>query len=207
MHGRRSERERALYRTALTRGGLFRLDEAEALGFSRRAATYRVERGEWERVGRGIYRLAFAPRSPDEDLVRIALWAQNPWGPVAFSHETALQLHDLSDLVPDRHHLTVPRRFDRKPPTGVSLHRSDLAPDDLEERPGYLVTSPLRTLIDVARSPRIAPEHLDAALGQALERGLVRKGRLVEAAEKLPAATRRRLTKALSAAESRRAGT
>jgi len=37
MHERRSERERALYQTALTRGGLFRLDEVEALGFSRLA--------------------------------------------------------------------------------------------------------------------------------------------------------------------------
>ena len=206
MHERRSERERVLYQTALTRGGLFRLDEAEALGFSRRVAAYRVERGEWERVGRGIYRLVFAPRSPDEDLVRIALWAHNPWGPVAFSHETALLIHDLSDLVPDRHHLTVPRRFDRKPPTGVSLHRSDLAPDDLEERTGYLVTSPLRTLLDIARSPRIAPEHLEVALAQVLERGLVRMSRLEEAAKGLPAAARKRLAKALAAVDFQRTG-
>ena len=59
MQGDRSERERALYRTALMRGGLFRLDEAKALGFTRRVALYRVKRSEWERVGRGIYRLAF----------------------------------------------------------------------------------------------------------------------------------------------------
>jgi len=153
----RPEQERALYRIALVRGGLFRLDEAKGLGFNRRAASYRVKRGEWERVGRGIYRLAFAPRSPDEDLVRIALWAQNPWWPAAFSHGTALYVHGLSDLVPDRHHLTVPRRFDRKPPTGVGLHRSDLAPDDLEERTGYPVTAPREhssTLRGVRALPR-----------------------------------------------------
>jgi len=181
------------------RGGLFRLDEARALGFTRRVASYRVKRGEWERVGRGIYRLAFAPRSPDEDLIRIALWARNPWGPVAFSHETALYIHDLSDLIPDRYHLTVPRRFDRKPPKGVSLHRADLAPGDLEERPGYLVTAPLRTLLDVARSPRIAPEHLEAALDQALERGLVTRKQLERAAGSLSEAARRRLGRALAA--------
>lgn len=201
MHGNRSEREQALYRAALMRGGLFRYDEAKALGFSRRAASYRVKHGQWERVAKGIYRLAFAPRSLDEDLIRIALWAQNRWGPAAFSHETALRIHDLSDLIPDRYHLTVPRRFDRKPPKGTSLHRSDLAPEDLEARPGYLVTSPLRTLLDVAKSPRIAPEHLETALRQALERGLVRKKRLEAAAEKLPSAAEKRLRKALAAIE------
>lgn len=202
MPGSRSERERALYRLALTRGGLFRYDEAKALGFSRRAASYRAKRGEWERVGKGLYRLAFAPRSPDEDLIRIALWAQNPWGPAAFSLETALSVHDLADLIPNRYHLTVPRRFSRKAPKGVRLLRDELSPEDLEERPGYLVTSPLRTLLDVARSPRISPEHLEAAVGRAIERGLVTEKQLHEADGRLSRSAQRRLARALAAAGS-----
>lgn len=201
MPGTRSDRERRLYQIALGRGGLFRFEEARKLGFSRRAASHRVKIGEWERVARGIYRLTFAPRPPDEDLIRIALWAQNPWAPAAFSHETALSIHGFSDLVPDRYHLTVPRRFGRKPPKGVSLHRADLLPEDLEERPGYLVTGPLRTLLDVARSPRISPEHLVTALHQALARGLVTRKRLERVSEGLPGAARGRLRRALAAIE------
>lgn len=201
MPGTRSDRERRLYRIALNRGGFFRFEEAKELGFSRRVASHRVQRGEWERVGKGIYRLAFAPPPPDEDLIRIALWAKNPWGPAAFSHETALSLHGLSDLIPDRYHLTVPRRFGRKPPKGVTLHRTDLLPEDIEERAGYLVTTPLRTLLDVAKSPRIAPEHLETALRQALSRGLVTRRRLERASEKLPGAAQRRLRRALAAIE------
>ncbi len=202
MSGSRSERERALYRLALTRGGLFRYDEAKALGFSRRAASYRAKCGEWERVGKGLYRLTFAPRSPDEDLIRIALWAQNPWGPAAFSLGTAPYLHELTDLIPNRYHLTVPRRFGRKPPKGVRLLRDELSPEDLEERPGYLVTSPLRTLLDVARSPRISPEHLETAVGRAIERGLVTEKQLHEAAGRLSRSAQRRLGRALGAAGS-----
>ena len=201
MHEARPNREFALYRVALARGGLFRYDEAKALGFSRRAASYRAKRGEWERVGKGLYRLSFAPRSPDEDLIRIALWAKNPWGPVAFSLETALHAHGLTNLIPSQYHLTVPTRFDRKPPKGVSLHRADLSPEDLDERPGYLVTSPLRTLLDVARSPRIAPEHLEAAIDQAIDRGLVTYKQIDEASRNLSKAARRRLKRALAAME------
>jgi len=206
MGNSRLERETNLYRTALQQGGLFRYDQAASHGFSRRAASYRVQQGEWERISRGIYRLAFAPHSPDEDLIQTALWAYNRWGPVAFSHETALRLHELSDLLPDRHHLTVPERFDRKPPAGLTLHRANLSVGDLERRSGYYVTTPLRTLLDVARSPRISPEHLEAAVSQAIARGLVNKKGIDSSLPELSNAARKRLNRALAAAERDLAG-
>lgn len=194
-------REKELYQMALEQGGLFTLDQAKRFGFGPKEAWYRVRTGRWERLGRGIYRLAFAPLSPDEDLIRIVLWAKNPLGLVAFSHETALVIHGLGDLLPDRHHLTVPKGFARSAPRGVVLHRADLAHEDVEARPGFQVTTPLRTLLDVARTSRVPQEQLELAVRQALERGLVRRRRLDEVLPGLPVRARRRLIRALRVAE------
>lgn len=66
------------------------------------------------------------------------------------------------------------------------LHRATLRAEDVTDRDGYRVTTPLRTLLDVAAST-ISLEHLGAATLQALERGLVRRGRLREALRLQPA--------------------
>jgi hypothetical protein len=58
------------------------------------------------------------------------------------------------------------------------------------------VTTPLRTLLDVADGP-LSQEHLDAAVGEALERGLVR-WRQLESTTCSPQA-RRRLDRSLAA--------
>ena len=193
----RHEKERELYRMALAQGGVFTLDQARRYGIDRKGASYRVRTGLWERLARGIYRLSFAPLSQDEDLVRIALWASSYRGLVAFSHETALALHGLSDLLPDRYHLTVPRGFSRKPRWQVVLHRRDLAPADTEERPGYRVTTPLRTLLDVAETSRVPEEQLWLAVHQALDRGLVSQKRLEAALPGLSVRARAWLLRAL----------
>ena len=122
----------------------------------------------------------FVPRSPDEDLIRIALWAQNPLG----SHRLLARGRALRprpcrpDSKPPPSHR--PRRLGRKSAKGVRLLREEPSQEDLEERPDYLVTSPLRTFLDVARSPRISPEHLEIVAEQAIEQGL---GRALTAAE------------------------
>jgi hypothetical protein len=72
----------------------------------------------------------------------------------------------------------------------VVLHRGKLGPEETEEREGLLVTAPLRTLLDIATDERISQEHLGKAIHDALERGLVRKSALIEAARMLPAGNR-----------------
>ena len=90
------------------------------------------------------------------------------------SHESALQVYELSDVLPDATHVVVPKRFRKKPPHGVVLHRADLAEGDVRERDGYRITTPLRTLLDVAAT-FLNLEHLQAATNEALERRLVRR--------------------------------
>jgi predicted transcriptional regulator of viral defense system len=97
------------------------------------------------------------------------------------SHESALVLHDLTELLPDRIHLTVPPAFRKPVPRGCVLHKAVLAPEDIEERAGFRVTTPLRTLLDAAAAA-VSQEQLGKAVKDALARGLVRRAKLSAAA-------------------------
>ena len=66
----------------------------------------------------------------DEALVPVWLWTTQLG---VFSHVTALALHQLSDALPWKHHVTVPLAWRaRRPrtPSGVVLHYGDLGVDD-----------------------------------------------------------------------------
>ena len=102
-----------------------------------------------ERVGRGIFRLVHFPPSENEDLVRLWLWSGQKG---VFSHETALNLHQLSDALPAKTHMTVPDAWQRRRlrvPRGLLLHCRDVAKDDVAWHGPVPVTSPLRTVVDM----------------------------------------------------------
>lgn len=72
-------------------------------------------------VARGVYRLRDSPSSPHELIV--AAWLRTPPSADAVvSHETALELYDLADVIADAVHVTVPRHRRRKPIEGVVIH-------------------------------------------------------------------------------------
>ena len=126
---------------------------------------------------RGVYRLVHFPAGDREDLAVIWLWSDSV---AVFSHETALSLHGLSDVLPAQVHLTLPaawskRRF-RVPPD-VVLHHADVAPEDRDWFSAVPITNPRRTLNDCAREG-LSPELLRQAAQQALRRGLVTEAEL-----------------------------
>src|SRR5262249_10239612 len=131
---------------------------------------------------RGIFRLHSYPLPDRADLVVLSLMShdRSSQPQAVFSHETALALHDLSDVNPARIHLIVPPTFRRHLPAQVVIHRGIVPPEESEQRDGYRVTTPWRTLLDIAESSTSWP-HLAMAVQQALRRGLVRRGALVEA--------------------------
>jgi predicted transcriptional regulator of viral defense system len=100
------------------------------------------------------------------------------------SHESALELHELSDVIPTAIHLTLPRseRGQRRR-AGVRLHTLNRPPTKAEIRrvEGLPVTSPERTIVDSLETG-VQPEQVEMAIGQALERGLTTQRRLTEAA-------------------------
>lgn len=103
------------------------------------------------------------------------------------SHETALELHELSEVIPDAIHITVPRsRRWYQPPEGVRLHTTTRppSPDEVVTREGMSVTAPARTIADAAEAG-LAPEHVEKAMHHARRRGL-RRIRSSSASEKPP---------------------
>ena len=173
------ENAQAIYQIADAQGGYFTAAQARQAGYAYSQQHFHVERGNWLRVDRGTFRLRDYPPGEREDLIRWSLWSRNQKGvpQAVISHDTALTVHELSDVMPARVHLMVPPGFRKRLLSGCVLHKGELAPADVEVRPGYQVTTPLRTLLDVADSP-LSQEHLDTAVREALERGLVRRRQL-----------------------------
>ena len=165
----------------MRQSGYFTAQQALSVGYAYSEHHYHVTRGNWVRVTRGVFRLRDYPPPEREDLVTLSLISHDHSGQpqAVFSHETALALHDLSDANPARIHLTVPPGFRRQLPHEVILHRGLLRPTDWEEREGYRVTTPLRTLVDIAESLTSWP-YLDAAVRDAIRHGMVRPRRLLE---------------------------
>jgi predicted transcriptional regulator of viral defense system len=178
---------RSLLSRALEQGGYFTAKQARDIGYDYPHLEYHESTGSFEKVGYGLYRLSTLPPGENDDLIRLSLWSRDraDQPQAVASHETALVLHEISDLLPSRIHLTVPRTFRKRPPRGVVLHKATLAPSDVEERGGFRVTTPLRTLLDAAASGT-SQEELRKAVREALGRGLVRKAKLAEAAEGAP---------------------
>lgn len=166
-----------LFEIARDQHGFFTTKQAEAAGFRRQSHYYHVQTGDWIREHRGIYRLAHFPFSERPDLMRFWLWSRDrqdvPQG--VYSHETALSLHQLSDVMPAKLHMTVPKTFRRTAPIprALVLHRGDLAPSDTEMIEGVPITKPLRTILDLLGEDRVSDDVLVQALREALHRGTI----------------------------------
>lgn len=176
------EAARMLAAVANGQGGYFTTKQAIEAGYGYKHLDYHETAGNFERVDHGLYRLPTVPRADHDDLIRLSLWSRNQKDEpqVVVSHESALVLHELTDLLPDRTHLTVPRTFRKPTPKGCVIHKAVLADDDIEERTGFRVTTPLRTLLDAAAGT-VSREQLANAVSDALTRGLVRRAKLMQA--------------------------
>ena len=111
---------RDLHALAAGQGGYFTAKQARAAGYGYAHLAYHAGAGTFERAGPGLYRLADVPPSEHDDLVRLALWSRDRADvPQAVaSHDTALALHGLGELLPVRTQLTVPPRFRKEAPRG-----------------------------------------------------------------------------------------
>jgi predicted transcriptional regulator of viral defense system len=159
---------RALYLAAEQQAGYFTAAQARQAGFSRSLLSYHIGNGRFVRVRPHVYRFVQFPASPHEDLYNA--WLQV--GPEAvISHDSALALYDLADLLPAQVHVTVPRTASRRRP-GIRLHTKQLSQQDVFRYEGLPVTSVQRTLVD-ATAAGLADEQVRLAIRQAVRRGLV----------------------------------
>jgi predicted transcriptional regulator of viral defense system len=178
----RNDRREQLFELADAQGGYFTAAQARSLGYLKQYQQHHRETGAWQNVSRGLFRLRDYPQTDYEQLVQLTLWSHNRQGQAqaVVSHETALRFYELSDVQPDKIHLTVPASFRKTSPGFAVLHKAKLTPSDVQAFNGFSVTKPLRTLLDVAQS-HLSPEHLETATTQALQRGLVRRKALKDA--------------------------
>jgi predicted transcriptional regulator of viral defense system len=171
------ENQLGLFAIAEGQGGFFTAKQAESAGFDRTNHSYHIRSGNWTREHRGIYRLAQYPAPSEADLILWFLWSRNredaPQG--VYSHATALRIYDLSDIMPAKIHMTVPQKFRRgaEIPKGLVLHWDDLPPGDIEEREGFRVTRPLRTLRDLVAEGGLPRDLLKQAFDEARSLGLI----------------------------------
>jgi predicted transcriptional regulator of viral defense system len=190
----RSNREvaRALFGRAIEQGGYFTAKQAIEVGYSYSHLDYHLAAGNFARIEHGLYRIPTIPPGEHDELIRLTLWSRNQGDDpqAVVSHESALVLHELSELLPGAIHLTVPPKFRKQALRGCVLHRATLQPEEAEERPGFRVTSPLRTLLDVAEGGT-SQDQLAKAVADALARGLVRKKSLEKAMMTLGPASER----------------
>ena len=116
---------------------------------------------------------------------RIAAWLATGKEVAAVSHDSALDILGLSDAVPEVVHLTVPRtkRYRSRFP-GIAIHTTTrrLGKSDVVVRDGIRVTAAARSIIDAAETGT-APEQITAAVGQALDRGMATKSKLLAVAK------------------------
>lgn len=178
-----------LYQTAETQAGLFTMPQAKACGYSAQHLQKHLHAGRILRIQRGIYRLTQFPASEHEELVAFWLWSDRMG---VFSHETSMFLHDLSDVLPAKVHMTVPtawlaRRL--RVPAGLILHHADLAPADRTWVEVVPVTTAPRAIMECLLA-HVAPELTEQAIRQAKQRGIISR----EAGRKLSNQLRRSLS-------------
>ncbi len=164
----RTDLRRALFRLATEQAGYFSAAQAKGLGYSYQAQAHHVEAGNWVRVERGVFRLADWVAGVHDEFAMWALWSR---GKAVVSHESALAVHGIGEFESGSIHLTVPRNFRMIDPA-LALHRLEVPDTDIEDRVGFRITTPQRTIIDVARqSPD--EEQLARAIEQAVREGLL----------------------------------
>lgn len=146
--------------------GFITPDDAREAGVNPMNLVRMAERGQLERRDNALYRFPLTPAGPLDSYMEAALWPRGVEGVI--SHESALDLYELSDVNPHRIHITVPRahRIRRQVPASFRIHHEDLGPSDVGRFEGIPVVTPEHAIRQAHRA-QLGP----ALLGQAIDHG------------------------------------
>lgn len=168
-----------LFEVADRQQGYFTSQQAEECGYHRSHFHRFLESGDWLKEIRGIYRLSRYPVQDRPELVLWTLWSRNKQGEPqgVWSHETALDIYEITDVMPAKMYMTVPKGFRRSQtlPEALILYYYDIHEEDVEVQQGYRVTTPLRTLIDVVNDGSVSLDQVELGVRQAIKQGLISK--------------------------------
>ena len=163
-----------LWTLALDQYGYVTTQDAARLGIPDVALRRLAGRGTLAKVFQGVYRFKDFPISPNDQFMEAVLWTRDSLA--VLSHETALDVRELSDVNPDVIHVTIPNR--KNPirrtvtPEAFVVHYEDLEPaqrDWWDEIPCVTVEKAIdQTIISLPR-----PDLVGQAIDQAVARGLI----------------------------------
>ncbi len=192
----RRDLRRRLFNLAAEQGGYFTAAQAKEIGYSYQAQAHHVAAGNWLRIDRGLFRLAEWIPDLHDDLARWTLWSK---GRGVVSHETGLSVHGIGEFESARVHLSVPPGFTLRD-DAVALHHVELPDADVVKRTGFRVTTPVRSIIDVAA---LSPDEdqLARAIDDARQSGLLTLRSLRARAELVDARAALHIERAIQRAE------
>lgn len=161
-----------LYEIALDQYGLVTTEDARTHDIPVLRLVNMARRGTLEHRSHGLYRLSAFPASPLDPYMEATLWPVGIRG--VLSHETALDLHGLSDVNPSKIHITIPpgHRPRRAIPAAYVIHHADLASDEVTLHEGIPIVTPERAIRDSFES-NLGPALIRQAVDDAERRGLI----------------------------------
>ena len=148
--------------------GVITRDQLLALGFSVREIKTRIANGRLHPLWRGVYAVG-RPTVGREGYWLAAVFACGPHA--VLSHGSAAALWGVGEHEPSSLEVSVPWHLQRRRPGIRTYRRTHLDEADITRHRGIPVTSPIRTLIDLA--PRLRPAQLERATNEAANRDLV----------------------------------
>jgi very-short-patch-repair endonuclease len=159
--------DRLILALARRQHGVVAARQLAGVGISRDVVRCRVSKGWLVRMHRGVY-LVGPLRTPLTDSMAAVLALGDG---ALLSHSPAAVLWGLRPRAPGRMEVTVIGR-DARGPGAINLHRlRHLHPGDATQRQGVPVTSPARTLLDLAAA--VSARELDRATDEARVHRLV----------------------------------
>jgi predicted transcriptional regulator of viral defense system len=154
--------------------------EAEQAGIARVLIVQLAHRGRLERVAQGLYRFPSWPTEGRQQYHEAVLWprAHRTLEYALISHDSALELYDLTQLNPGVIHVTLPlkTRISRQQPAWLRLHFADVVENARTWERGVPIVSIPRAIEDVAPGHGIDVVH--RAVSEARERHLLREDEL-----------------------------
>ncbi len=164
-HAARSKRA---WELAARQHGVISRKDLLALGFSARAIEHRIAAGRLHRVERGVYAVGW-PQLTARRRWMVAVLACG--GDAALCHRSAAALWKIGTERRDRIDITVCRRTGLRRGRIRVRSRPSLPQADLTKSEGIPVTTPERTLLDLATE--LSPQQLERAVNEADKRDLV----------------------------------
>lgn len=164
---------KTLYEIAEDNYGFLTVKDARQVGIRPQRLAEMARRGSLRREGLGLYRLDPFPPHELDGYRKATLWPYGIEG--ILSHETALDLYELSDVNPAKIHVTLPKRYRlrrRQAPPAYRFHHEDIEANDVTRHEGLPIVTPA-TAIRQCHAAHLRRDLLRQALEDARQRGLI----------------------------------